>query len=403
MKNVTKAMMMLLLLFGVGVGGFFLGTNSQLSPSGAADEGDVAEEKRILQNIEAYKSVIDQDFLFDVNKTDLENGIYKGLFEGLKDPYSVYYTPEEYKRLMEDTSGHFAGVGLVISAGEDGLITVVSAIDDTPAAQAGLKTGDKILAVDAVEYTADQLQEATDHMRGKIGTEVTVTVRRQDGDTVETKDYTIKRAEINVASVTSKMMQDNVGYIRISEFAEETAAQFKEQIQELEKQGAQRIVLDLRNNPGGLITTSEEVADYLLGEGKIVTTVDKKGKEEVSSSDAENDPIPMVVLINNGSASASEILMGALRDHNRAKSVGVKSYGKGIVQRIYPLGANGEQGGFKLTMAEYLTPNGEKIHKKGIEPDVPVELNKDAKAIGPEALDQDNQLEKAIEEVKAID
>lgn len=400
MKKFGKALILVLLLVAVGGGGFILGNNMQAVPGASTDEQ--AADRRILKNINLYREAIQSDYLFPYKKEDLETGIYKGLFWGLKDPYSEYYTAEEYKRLMEDTTGKFAGVGLVITAGEDNLITVVSPIANTPAAKAGLKAGDKIVEVDGQAYAGKELQEATEHMRGKPKTSVELTVQRVINGKTQTSHVKLVREMIEVDTVIGKLMPDNIGYLQISSFEQVTAKDFKKEWEALEKQGAKKFIIDLRNNPGGLLTSCEEIADALLGKATIVTTVDNKGKKEASTSDEAQYKEPLVVLANGGSASASEILLGALRDNNRAKSVGEKTFGKGIVQQIYPLGENGKDGGFKLTMAEYLTPNGEKIHGKGITPDIVVKAPEQAKGMGPDFLKEDPQLQRALQEVKGL-
>ena len=400
MKKFGKALILVLLLVAVGGGGFILGNNMQAVPGASTDEQ--AADRRILKNINLYREAIQSDYLFPYKKEDLETGIYKGLFWGLKDPYSEYYTAEEYKRLMEDTTGKFAGVGLVITAGEDNLITVVSPIANTPAAKAGLKAGDKIVEVDGQAYAGKELQEATEHMRGKPKTSVELTVQRVINGKTQTSHVKLVREMIEVDTVIGKLMPDNIGYLQISSFEQVTAKDFKKEWEALEKQGAKKFIIDLRNNPGGLLTSCEEIADALLGKATIVTTVDNKGKKEASTSDEAQYKEPLVVLANGGSASASEILLGALRDNKRAKSVGEKTFGKGIVQQIYPLGENGKDGGFKLTMAEYLTPNGEKIHGKGITPDIVVKAPEQAKGMGPDFLKEDPQLQRALPEVKGL-
>lgn len=400
MKKFGKALILVLLLVAVGGGGFILGNNMQAVPGASTEEQ--AADRRILKHINLYREAIQSDYLFPYKKEDLETGIYKGLFWGLKDPYSEYYTAEEYKRLMEDTTGKFAGVGLVITAGEDNLITVVSPIANTPAAKAGLKAGDKIVEVDGQAYEGKELQEATEHMRGKPKTSVELTVQRVINGKTQTSHVKLVREMIEVDTVIGKLMPDNIGYLQISSFEQVTAKDFKKEWGALEKQGAKKFIIDLRNNPGGLLTSCEEIADALLGKATIVTTVDNKGKKEASTSDEAQYKEPLVVLANGGSASASEILLGALRDNKRAKSVGEKTFGKGIVQQIYPLGENGKDGGFKLTMAEYLTPNGEKIHGKGITPDIVVKAPEQAKGMGPDFLKEDPQLQRALQEVKGL-
>lgn len=401
MKKLGKTILLLLLLVSVGSGGFILGQNMEAEMLDIASE-DVETDRRIMKNIELYRQAIKSDYLFTYKPEDLETGIYKGLFWGLNDPYSEYYTPEEYQRLMEDTSGKFAGVGLVITAGDDNLITVVSPIANTPADRAGVKAGDKIIEVNGTTYTGQDLQEATDKMRGEPNTPVDLTVQRVIQGKTQTSHVRIVREMIKVDTVVSKMLPDNIGYVQLTSFDEDSAKDFEKAWKDLEKQGAKRFVLDLRNNPGGLLDTCEQIADLLLGKVTIVTTVDNKGNEDKSESDDKQFTEPITVLANGGSASASEILLGALRDNKRAKSIGETTFGKGIVQQIYPLGEDGKEGGFKLTMAEYLTPNGEKIHGKGITPDIVVKAPEEAKGIGPSFLEEDPQLKRAIEEVKGL-
>lgn len=404
MKKIGKVLLLIILLVGFSLGGYFLGANSRLDTPLAGIMGEEPrsqEMERILKNIENYSKIIKRDYIFDYKDEDLETGIYKGLFAGLGDPYSEYYTKEEYEALMEDTSGSFAGIGLVVTAGEDNLITVVSPIEGTPAAKAGIRSGDKILAVDGTTYLGSELNEATKAMRGTPGTEVTITIRREGTGVLKNEDKTLTRAEINVKTVNAKLLEDQVGYVQVTQFNETTAEEFDQALRSLMDQGAEHLVLDLRNNPGGLLDMVITMADNVLGEGKIVTTVDKQKKEDVATSDKEHIGIPMVVLVNEGSASASEIMTGALKDNNRALVLGKTTFGKGIVQRIYPLGA-GKGGGFKLTMAEYLTPKGTHIHEVGIAPDLELDLNEEAKGIGPDFLDQDNQLRAAMALVKTL-
>lgn len=404
MKKIGKVLLLIILLVGFSLGGYFLGANSSLdNPLASIVGGDPQsqEMERIMKNVENYRKIIKRDYIFDYQDEDLEAGIYKGLFVGLGDPYSEFYTKEEYDALLEDTSGSFAGIGLVVTAGEDDLITVVSPIEGTPAAKAGIRSGDKILAVDGETYLGSELSQATKAMRGEPGTDVTVTVRHEGQGVLKSQDYTITRAEINVKTVNAKLLDDKVAYLQVTQFNETTAGEFEEALTSLMDQGAEHLVLDLRNNPGGLLDMVIDMADQVLGEGKIVTTVDKQKKEDVASSDKEHVAIPMVVLVNEGSASASEIMTGALKDNQRALVVGKTTFGKGIVQRLYPLGGS-QGGGFKLTMAEYLTPNGTHIHKVGISPDLELDLSSQATGIGPDHIDEDNQLQAAVALVKTL-
>lgn len=376
------------------------GDAKQGGSSTGTEESEAERNQRIMNMIRYLSNALKENYLFGVDDKQMEIGLYKGLFESTKDPYTVFYTGEEFSRLMEDTAGEFAGIGVVVTGGTDGLITVVSPIADTPGARAGLLAGDKLLAVDGVNYTAQEMDAAVTHMRGEVGESVTLTIRRTDGDTVQTMDVPIVREIIHVESVHSQMLEDAIGYLQITSFDEPTAQDFRSHFEDLKAQGAKSVIIDVRNNPGGLLTACDEIADYLLGDATIVTTVSKDGGEEVISSDAEQETLPVVLLVNGGSASASEILTGALRDNHRAVAIGTKTYGKGIVQRIFPLFADPKNGGYKITVAEYLTPSGARIHEKGIEPDIVVELPEGIQGIGVEHREEDTQLQRAVEEAK---
>lgn len=350
---------------------------------------------RIGANLKRLRKTVDEKFLFEIDNAQLEDYIYKGFMQGLHDPYSVYYTAEEYKSLMEKAAGEYAGVGLVVTANARNYIEVVSPIKGTPAERAGLKTGDLIAAVDGSYFSGDQLDEAVTKMKGEPGTEVSLSISRPKGNDYESLEVKIVREMIALHSVESQMLNDGIGYILVTSFEEKTAGDFLKALDGLKAQGARGIILDLRNNPGGLLNAVNEMADVLLPQGDIVSTVDKHGQQRSDKSDSAQEDIPMVCLVNEGSASASEIMAGALKDYGRAEIIGTKTFGKGIVQQIVPFGDTG--GAIKMTVSEFYTPKGNPIHKKGIEPDQVVELNEDAKSIGPDNLDQDNQLKVAIE------
>nr|WP_072514567.1 S41 family peptidase [Ndongobacter massiliensis] len=377
-------------------------TQGESSASTTAEESEGERDQRIMNMIRYLSKALKENYLFGIDDQQMEIGLYKGLFEATKDPYTVFYTGEEFSRLMEDTAGEFAGIGVVVTGGTDGLITVVSPIADTPGARAGILAGDKVLAVDGVNYTAQEMDAAVTHMRGEVGAPVTLTIQRTEGENVQTLDISIVREIIHVESVHSQMLEDAVGYLQITSFDEPTAQAFQAHFEDLKAQGAKSVIIDLRNNPGGLLTACDEIADYLLGDATIVTTVSKNGEKEVVSSDAEQETLPVVLLVNGGSASASEILTGALRDNQRAIAIGTKTYGKGIVQRLFPLFAEPKDGGYKITVAEYLTPSGAHIHEKGIEPDIVVELPEGIQGIGVEHREEDTQLQRAIEEAKKV-
>lgn len=341
------------------------------------------------------EDIIRENYLREVDESTLLDGQLKGLVQSLNDPYSQYLTVDEYKSLAEQTSGTYGGIGVIVSPGEDNFITVVSPIEDTPGERAGLKTGDKILSVDGVDYTAENMDAAVRVMKGEPNTKVTITIMRRDKDGVnETLDIEITREIIRLVTVKSSILDDQLGYIKITSFDEITYEDFKADLKELEKRGVEGLIIDLRNNPGGLLNICADIADELLGEGDIVYTETKDGQREYLKSDKAHTDLPLVILINGGSASASEILAGAVKDHNRGELIGTTTFGKGVVQRIRPF----EDGsGIKLTISEYFTPNGINIHGIGIEPDIVVELPDDIEVIGVENIDGDTQLQKAME------
>ncbi|MBU5292841.1 S41 family peptidase [Anaerosalibacter bizertensis] len=338
---------------------------------------------------------IKKNFLKDVKDEKLMDGQLKGMVESLEDPYSTYMTKAEFDDFMEHTKGVYGGIGVIVSPGEDNLITVVSPIEDTPGEKAGLKTGDKIIKIDGKEFTADKMDAAVKLMKGKPGTDVVLTILRKDKDKkANNLELKIKREEIRLKSVKAQMLEDKIGYIKITSFDDLTYKDFKKEFETLEKDEAKGIILDLRNNPGGLLDVCADIADEFLGEGTIVYTEDKNGEREYLNSDKGKTDLPLVVLVNEGSASASEILAGAIKDTDRGVLVGTKTFGKGIVQRIIKLP---DGSGYKLTVSEYFTPKGTNIHGIGIKPNVEVKLPEDVDIIGPENLNKDIQLKKAIE------
>lgn len=351
------------------------------------------EKKEKIDKIDYLISEIEENYLYEdkINMEDLEVGLYKGLFAALEDPYSVYYSKDEFTKLNEDNQGEFGGVGIQISAQADDFITVVAPIKGTPAEAAGIKPGDKIIAINGEPYFGTDLEKAVSIMRGEPGTDVDLTIRREKDQGFEDKDFTITREIIKVDSVHPDTIGD-FAYIRLSSFDEHTYEDFKKAVDEAQKTNP-GLVLDLRNNPGGLLSSVVSIADYLLPQGPIVSTVDNKGKKLSEESDEAMVDIPIVVLINQGSASASEILAGALQDYHRATIVGQTSFGKGVVQKIYPL----KDGGYKITVSEYYTALGNEINKEGVKPDVEVDLGEDTEGIGIDFYDQDSQLQKAVE------
>lgn len=352
--------------------------------------GRISKDKLAKMNF--LEDFVKENYLYPVTDEELATGELKGVVAGLNDPYSEYLTKKEYDQLTEATTGKFFGIGVFISNQTDNLITVISPIKDSPADKAGIKAGDKIIKIDGKEYTAPQINEAMNAMKGEKGTEVEITILRPS--TGKTKDLKIIRDEIKEETIIPKNL-DGIGYLGITQFNEDTSKDFKRELEKLQGEGVTSLIVDLRGNPGGIVDTAAEVADVLLPEGMIVYAKDKDHKKVFEfKSDSDYVDLPLAVLINQGSASASEILAGAIRDYNRGTIIGQKSFGKGIVQSAvrFPKGD-----GIKLTTSEYFTPKGENIHKKGINPDIEVTLPQDIKGIGIEHLDEDTQLQKAIE------
>lgn len=352
----------------------------------------LSEDASSEEKLSLLKGLIDENYIGDVDEEALEEGIYKGYIQGLEDPYSVYYNEEETKDLYETTEGEYSGIGAVLSQDlESGVITLVQIYEDSPAAKAGLKDNDILTKVGDIEVTDMDLSEVVTYIKGEKGTDVDLTVLR--GEDAEEITVTATRDTVEAQTVKYEMLEGQTGYLSVSEFDSVTYAQYEEALNELTAQGMTGLIVDLRNNPGGNLNTVCEMLDLVLPKGTIVYTEDKDGKRETATSDDEHQiNVPMVVLVNGNSASASEIYAGAIQDYGIGKIVGTQTYGKGVVQQIFDLG---DGTSVKLTIAEYFTPNGRSIDGEGITPDVEVEYEADEN--NPEA---DNQLEKALEVMK---
>ena len=390
-----KLLFFLILLIFIAFVSFIIGGIYQ-SYSLQKDRSVIQEEFH-LPKLKALQVLVDKKFLNEIDEKKLEEGVYKGYIQGLEDPYSQYLDEKEFAKLLESTSGEYAGVGLVVSATEDNIITVVSPIEGTPAYEAKIKTGDKILAVNGEQFLGNELDKAVEIMRGEPDTDVELTLQRVTKDENKIFDVTLTRKNITLQSVKGEKLEDDIGYISIIQFDEHTAKDFLTTKEDLKKQGIEKLVIDLRGNPGGLLSSVIKISDDLLPEGPIVKTVDRNKEEIIEYSNSKHDKIPIVVLINEGSASASEILAGAIKDYNRGIIIGEKSFGKGVVQQIFPMD---DGSGIKLTVSEYFTPNDQKIHEKGVEPDITIELPKDVEGIGLEFRETDTQLQKAIEVIQ---
>lgn len=347
-------------------------TANAASGHGEASSADAATESKSLpldelrMFAEAYES-IKQSYVEPVSDKELLQNAIRGMLSGL-DPHSAYLDQSDYENLQVDTNGEFGGLGIVVGI-EKGMIKVISPIDNTPADRAGIKAGDYIVRIDGTPLQGVTLDDAIDHMRGKIGTDIDLTLMREGED--KPINITLTREAIKVASVKSRMLDDGYGYLRITQFQVNTGKDLRAQIKKLQKQGPlEGIVLDLRNNPGGVLQAAVQVADTFIDDGLIVYTKGRLPNSKMAFTANHKTllpKVPMVVLINGGSASASEIVAGALQDHDRAVLVGTDSFGKGSVQTVLPL-ADGQA--IKLTTARYYTPNGRSIQAHGIHPDV---------------------------------
>ncbi|MDO4170348.1 MAG: S41 family peptidase [Lachnospiraceae bacterium] len=385
-RNIVKNVFILLLLLICIVEGAILKVTVFDSNKGIASVAKMQE----------IKALIDKYYLDDIDNEQLEEYTYKGLTAGLGDPYSVYYSKKEYQDFMESSEGVFSGIGAVLQQDVNtGMIKVVRTIKGSPAEKVGVKADDILYKIENKEISADEdLSSVVSKVKGKEGTKVNITFLR-DGKEV---NYTITRQQVITPTVDYEMLEDYVGYIQITEFDEVTVDQFKKALDSLNEKGMKKLVIDLRDNPGGLVTSVTEIADMILPTGMIVYTEDKNGgKQEYKATSKESFDKPLAVLINGDSASASEILAGAIQDYKKGTIVGTTSFGKGIVQNVMKLS---DGSALKLTVSSYYTPKGRNIHKKGIEPDVKVELDKSLEEKSEIKKSEDNQLQKALQVLK---
>ena len=356
-----------------------------------------SETSDIEKSINKIKKIIDEHYLGDVDESKLKDGALKGYVEAVGDEYTEYYTKEEMDSFEEDTLGNFTGIGIyMVKDTENNVIKVLTPIDGTPAYNAGIQPGDIISKVDGVEYTGEQMTEAANKIKGEVGTTVKLGIIRG----TESLELEIKRENIKINHVESKTLDNNIGYLKLSTFDEGCADEFKQRYDELNaNKNIKALVVDLRNNGGGLVEEALNIADYFTDkDSKLLITVDKKEKEEIrKAKQSKYINVPVVVLINENTASASEILAGALRDNGIEKIVGTKSYGKGVIQEVLTL----QDGtGIKITTNEYFTPNKTKINKVGIEPDETVNLPETVKNVLTVEEKDDTQLQKAEEILK---
>lgn len=315
--------------------------------------------------------IVEQYYYQEPDTQAMLDGAEMGLLYGLGDPYTYYYTPDQYAQLWADDEGEYAGIGIQIMGDyTTGLCTISRVFLDSPALDAGLRKGDVLTRVEDIDVVTTTLQDAVNIMRGEPGTSVNVQVQRGD----QLMDFVVQRAVVHVNWVNSCMLEGDVGYISLYEFSGDCSPSFAVHLDNLMSQGAKALVIDLRDNPGGWVDDAQKVADMFLEEGNVASLVYRDGTTELytTTTDGKENPIPLVVLVNEYSASASEILAGALQDRDRATIVGTQTFGKGVVQYVLPVGTRGA--GMQLTVAQYYTPNGNEVHKVGITPDIEATL-----------------------------
>ena len=353
----------------------------------------VAAENDVYKKIDLFGEVlekINKEYVDEINQSESMDAAIDGLLQSL-DPYSAYMSPEIFNEMQTETSGEFGGLGIEVNM-ESGVVKVISPIDDTPASKAGIKAGDYIVKIDDIQVQGKSLSEAVDLMRGPVGSSIILTVRRIGQKKALT--FEIVREIIQIKSVKADLLKNNVGYLRLTSFNENSGDQIREQIRKFEKNGnINSYILDLRNNPGGLLSQAIRISDFFLDNGEIVSTKSRKASENRKWFAKKGDLIggkTLVVLINYGSASASEIVAGALQDHKRAIILGENSYGKGSVQSIIPLK---NKGAIRLTVAKYYLPSGKSISEVGVSPDIEIDEDTDEFRI---KTDTDNQLSYAL-------
>ena len=345
-----------------------------------------------LQLLETYL----EDYYVDSYDADVtKEMMYAGLVAGIGDPYTYYLPEDSLKQQMETNSGHFVGIGVGIYATDDGYITISDVTKGSPAEAAGIQIDDKIIEVDGESIKGMSGADVSAKVKGEVGTDVTLGIYRKSVNDMKT--ITVTRADIQVHTVAYEMLENDMGYISISNFRENTYQQFEKALDTLQTEGMTGLILDLRENTGGLVLAAHEIGDELLPEGTMVYTMDKEGHRQDTTCDAEYTDIPLVVLVNEHSASASEILAGAIQDTGRGELIGTTTFGKGLVQRLFALP---DGSGLNVTIQKYYTPKGTSIHGVGIEPDVYVEQAKEYQSQKDIPKQQDVQLQKAFEILK---
>lgn len=356
----------------------------------------VLTNREYAEKLRTLEKIIDTNYLEEKDKDALAEGMYAGLLYGLNDPYSCYYTAEEYEKQNTETEGSYVGIGVAMQKNPDGGVKIAECYEGGSAYAAGIKVNDIISSIDGKDITDWEMEDVADYIKNREADAVSLTVHRENVE--EALDISVKIADVELPSVYGEMLDKKTGYIEITEFKGVTFEQYKETFERLKEQGMERLVIDLRDNPGGLLTSVCDVLGWILPEGLIVYTEDKYGNKMEETCDGKHPlDMPFAVLVNEGSASASEIFAGAVQDYEVGTIVGTTTFGKGVVQALYPMS---DGSAVKLTVSKYYTPKGKNIHGEGISPDIKVKLNPELFNQTELTREEDNQLQAAVQSLE---
>lgn len=390
-RGFLMGMVCMLLIGGIGLGIY------QYADASERNQGAVTDA--FVEKAKLIEETVKDNYTGEIDDQDMEEYMYKGLMASLGDPYSAYYTSEEYEELNAETTGSYQGIGVVMQQDADtGEVKVLRCYEGGPGAEAGLLPEDVLIQVNGENIAGMELSEVVDLVKSSEGGTASLIISREgESDYLE---INVPLEEVNIPVVEYEMLEDNIGYISIYEFTGQAVSQYEEAFEELQSQGMKRMIIDVRNNPGGLLTSVCDLLEDMLPEGLMVYTEDKDGKRQEYTCDGENElEMPLVVLVNGNSASASEIFAGAIQDYGTGTIVGTTTFGKGVVQSLIPFT---DGSAIKTTTAKYYTPSGRCIHGTGIEPDVEVELTEGLEQKSELTYEEDNQLQTAVETVKEL-
>lgn len=395
-KNFLAGLIVGMVLVGAAASAVHFASSNAAGKAQDEAASDEVLTDEVENKIEMLETIIDQIYLEDADKDAMAEGLYKGMIDALDDPYSVYYDAEESQALNESIDGRYSGIGATLSQNADTLaLTIIKCFENTPASDAGLQPGDIIVEVDGTEVTGMDTSSAVALIKGEEGTDVELKIYREGETDYLTKVLT--RRKIDIPTVGSAMLEDQIGYIQITSFDNVTTKQFQEEFAKLEKEGMQGLIIDLRDNPGGMLDVVCDISEMFVPEGLIVYTEDKDGNRTEFKSESSEDEVfgrPLAVLVNGNSASASEIFAGVIQDRGAGTIIGTTTYGKGVVQQLLDLQ---DKTSLKITISKYFTPNGNDINHKGITPDIEADLDEELKTKSVITMEEDNQIQKAVE------